>query len=35
MYVCVPNDQGGQETALDSLEVELKTVVSHNVGPGN
>lgn len=35
MYVCVPSEQGGQKIALDTLGVELKTVVSHHVGPGN
>ena len=35
MYVCamyMPSTQGCQKGALDTLELELQTVVSHHVG---
>lgn len=31
-HVCMPVAHEGQKRALDSLELELSTVVSHNLG---
>lgn len=35
MYVCSHSIWGGQESALDSLELELQTIMSHCVGAGS
>ena len=35
MLACKPGAYGGQERAMDSLELELHVIVSHCVGAGN